>query len=202
MNTYQKRPPVYESMEWDNTWIHRSELADAPRILYVGDSISLGTRSIANGLSDNPYFFDNFATSKALDNPYFFDSLTLFAAQEPEPLAVLFNNGHHGWHLTEEEYGVLYAEFLDQLLARYGKERVAILLTTYSLPDSSPNGRVMERNRIAAELAAERGLSVLDLYTVAEANRAHITDGVHFDGEGYEALARAIIRFLDEFTAK
>ena len=192
--------PVYERIEWDNTWLEQSENADARRILYIGDSITVGTRGVANAMGGGRVVFDNYGTSKALDNPYFFDSLCLFASQQPSRAAVFFNNGLHGWHLSEEQYEHLYAEMLDHLIEQFPEVPILPMLTTCSTTDSYPNARVEARNAIVSRLADARGLTVIDLYTVACANREHIADGVHFDGEGYRALAEELMRVVDTLS--
>ena len=190
--------PVYEAIEWDDAWLHVREHQAPIRIMYVGDSISRGTRQVANGLFGSEVVFDNFATSKALDNPYYFEAMNLFAKQELYRTAFAFNNGLHGWHLSEEEYGEFYADFRDKLIAEYGKEILYIVTTTYTTALQHPNDRVIARNAIARNLAKERGLKIIDLYPVAEANKEHLIDGVHFDNAGYEALAREIVRCIRE----
>ena len=95
-------PIVYETYEWDNTWIEHADDSNRKRVLYIGDSISCGTRHIATNLTDCRILFDGFGTSKALDNPYFEDMLRLVAARESRRDAVLFNNGFHGFHLDDK----------------------------------------------------------------------------------------------------
>ena len=194
--------PTYEWTEWDNTWMEQTGNADARRILYVGDSITVGTRGHVNAMGGGKVVFDNFGTSKALDNPYFFDSLRLFAAQQPSRAAVFFNNGLHGWHLSEEEYETLYANMLDQLLEAFGDVPVVPMLTTCSTSAAYPNDRVEARNAIVRKLADQRGLAVIDLYAVACENRHHIADGVHFNGEGYNALADELLRRVKEICGE
>ena len=184
--------PVYECYEWDNTWIEHTENTTAHRFLYVGDSISVGTRTPANAMGEGKIIFDHFGTSKALDNPYFFDSVTLFATQSDNHRAVFFNNGHHGWHLDEETYATLYAELLDKLTERFGT--VIPILTTYSTSEYSPNVRVEARNAAVRKIAADRGLPVVDFYSISYENRDHLTDGIHFDGIGYHAMAVELLR--------
>ena len=190
--------PVYENIEWDNTWMEQTHNSTARRILYIGDSITVGTRGAANAKGAGKVVFDNFGTSKALDNPFFFDSLRLFAAQQPSRAAVFFNNGLHGWHLSEEAYEHLYAFMLDELMEEFAEVPVVPMLTTCSTCDAYPNERVEARNAIVTRLAEARGLPVIDLYSVSCANREHITDGVHFDGEGYRALAEELLRAAEE----
>ena len=92
----------------------------------------------------------------------------------------------------------LYAEMLDKLIENFGDVPVLPMLTTLSTSEHFPNARVEARNEIVRKLAAERGLTVIDLYAVACANREHIADGVHFNGEGYNALADELLRIVDE----
>ena len=184
--------PVYECYEWDNTWIEHTENTAARRFLYIGDSISVGTRTPANAMGEGKIIFDHFGTSKALDNPYFLDSVTLFAAQSANRKAVFFNNGHHGWHLDEETYAILYAGLLDKLAEKFGT--VIPVLTTYSTSEYSPNARVEARNAAVRKIAAERGLPVVDFYRISYENRDHLIDGIHFDESGYRALAAELLR--------
>ena len=194
--------PVYERIEWDNTWMEQTDNVGARRILYIGDSITVGTRGVVNPMAGGAVVFDNFGTSKALDNPYFFESVALFAAQQPDRAAVFFNNGLHGWHLTEEQYEELYASMLDRLIKAFGDVPVVPMLTTCSEAPQYPNARVEARNAIVQKLAAERGLTTIDLYSVSVANKEHLADGVHFQYEGYAALARELLRMVDVVCPK
>ncbi len=194
--------PVYEAIEWDNAWMEQTGSVGVRRILYVGDSITVGTRGVVNSMAGGAVVFDNYGTSKALDNPYFFESLSLFAAQQPSRAAVFFNNGLHGWHLTEEQYEEFYAKMLDQLIAAFGDVPVVPMLTTCSEIPHYPNARVEARNAIVEKLARERGLTVIDLYSVSVANKEHLADGVHFKSEGYAALARELLRMVDVVCPK
>ena len=93
--TYQAESIVspLETYEWDNTWLERITEKNKKRVLYIGDSISCGIRRFATDAAGGEILFDGFGTSKAIDNPFYFDSIRLFAAQEGERSAVLFNNG-------------------------------------------------------------------------------------------------------------
>ena len=82
--TYQSAPTKgkYETYEWDNIWWEQTGNEPAKRILYIGDSISCGTRHFITSLSESKVLCDGFGTSKALDNPYFKPSLELFMKQQ------------------------------------------------------------------------------------------------------------------------
>ena len=94
---FEAREHQLETYEWDNVWWEHTEINDLPRVLYIGDSISCGTRRVATATADKKILFDGFGTSKALDNPYFKDSLHIFAQQQGKRAVVVFNNGLHGW---------------------------------------------------------------------------------------------------------
>lgn len=189
--------PRYETYEWDNVWIDHAEDLARRRVLYIGDSISCGSRYIATGQTQEAILFDGFGTSKALDNPYFKDAIRLFAAQESQRSAVLFNNGLHGFHLDDEtEYPVLYDQMVRFLLKEFEGTPVLIVLTTH-VADAATEQRVILRNKAAREIADRYGLPVIDLYTVSCENRDQLTDGVHFTQEGYHALAAKILETLN-----
>ena len=185
---------TFETYEWDNTWIEKSNETSAKRVLYIGDSISCGTRTALNAISDGEILFDGFGTSKALDNPYYFPSLSLFARQESSRNAVIFNNGLHGWHLDEQEYSKLYSEFLDKLINEFPGTLIIPVLTTFVTNKDYHNDRVINRNIIVKELAASKKLPIIDLYTVSEQNdNLRINDGVHYTEAGYKVLANAVL---------
>ena len=191
-----------ETYEWDSTWIELANRDHDHRILYIGDSISCGIRVPATNLTGKKILFDGFGTSKALDNPYFYDSLKLFAAQQQSRRAVLFNNGLHGWHMDDEtEYRHYYKEMIKFLLAEFPGTPLYIVLTTH-ITDPEREARVIRRNQVAKELAAEYDLYVIDLYQVS-LDAAHLLDagGVHWLPEGYEMLAKEIIRCVSQESA-
>ena len=189
-----------ETYEWDDLWWEHTEREDVPRIAYIGDSISRGTRKVLNPLAEGRILFDGFATSKALDNPCFEGALALFAAQQKRCDAVLFNNGLHGWHLDDEAYEMLYERMICSLEKLFLGVPVAVVLTTY-LAKPEQNARVLARNEIARKIAERHGLPILDFYAVALAHAdQQISDGVHFEKEGYGALAEAALDFIQAFV--
>ena len=194
--TLQQRLETYE---WDSTWIELANREHDHRILYIGDSISCGIRVPATNLTGKKILFDGFGTSKSLDNPYFFDSLKLFAAQQQTRRAVIFNNGLHGWHMDDEtEYRYYYEEMIKFLLKEFADTPLYIVLTTH-ITDSEREARVIRRNRVATELAEKYNLKVIDLYRVSlESAELLDSGGVHWVPEGYEVLAKEILRVISD----
>ena len=184
-----------ETFEWDNIWWEHTENNTAKRILYVGDSISCGTRRFVTELSNSEILCDGFGTSKALDNPYLKPALELCLKQQHKCDAILFNNGLHGFHLSAADYEWYFDDML-QFLCRTDKP-VCVLLSTDILNDPDRNEVVNERNQIAAALAQKYNLPCIDLHAVAASHPdCHVPDGVHFTDEGYKLLARCILESL------
>ena len=125
----------------------------------------------------------------------FKSSLELFMKQQNKCDAILFNNGLHGWHLSDEEYKKYYDEMLLFLLK--SKKPIYIVLTTDDLVNQNCNETVKARNEIAKVLAHKYNLPVIDLHTIAINNsKYHISDGVHFNDEGYSLLAKCILESI------
>ena len=187
-----------ETYEWDQTWIEHTEDRVSPRVLYIGDSISIPTRAKLNGLFGGKIRVDGFASSKAADHPFFTGSVRLFTAQQAAPYAaVLFNNGLHGWHLDDAEaYPRHYARVLSALRAQFGQAAFLLLLTT-PVADPAQDARVRSRNQAAARAAEACGLETVDLYHADPALPALLSaDGVHFTDGGYQVLAETVAAAL------
>ena len=193
--TYEavNRETRLETYEWDNVWWEQANTTGISRVLYIGDSISCGTRIKATKVAENKILFDGFGTSKALDNPYFADSIRMFAKQQGERVAILFNNGLHGWHLYDEtEYGVYYEKMLNFLLKEFKNTPLFLVLTTH-VTNPERDARVAVRNRVVSDLAKKYHLPTIDFYTITKEHEDQLTDGVHLTGDGYDLLARKLV---------
>ena len=193
-----------ETYEWDQTWIEHTEDHAAPRVLYIGDSISIPTRVKLNGTFGGKIRVDGFASSKAADHPFFAESVRLFAAQQTAPYrAVLFNNGLHGWHLDDADaYPRHYERVVSQLRALF-PQAAFLLLTTTPVTDPERDARVCCRNRAAAKIAEAYGLRTMDLYHADPALASYLSaDGVHFTDEGYRILAGTAADVLEKLLLR
>jgi len=196
---YRQDSAVYETFEWDSVWIDHANDKDKKRVLYIGDSISGVTRKVLSRLCETSILFDGFATSKSLDNPYFTEAIALFAKQLPKTDVVLFNNGLHGWHLSDEKYGFLYEEMVRFLKEQFKDSKIFILLTTY-VTNPECKELVPGRNKMAMEIAKKYDLPVIDLYSVTFENQGLIAnDKIHLTEGGYELVAAKI---LEEIKGK
>ena len=185
-----------ETYEWDNTWIEHAG-KEIERVLYVGDSISCNIRRLATEKAQG-LFFDGFGTSKAVDNPFLCESVSIFAKQQGDRKAVLFNNGLHGWHLEDEsEYARWYEDTVRFLIEEFSGTPIVLVLTTH-VADEQRNARVLTRNRVVREIAEKYGLSVIDLYTPSMESAHLLRDGVHYLPEGNDILAQALVNGVKE----
>ncbi len=193
--TYQfdKAGNTLETYEWDNVWWEQADRDSAPRVLYIGDSISCATRRLATAAAEDSLLFDGFGTSKAVDNPYFADSIRIFASQQRERQIILFNNGLHGWHLDDTSaYKDGYEQMIRFLLREFKDTPLMLLLTTH-VASKEQDARVCVRNNVVSELAKKYNLPVIDLYTITNSGDFLIHDGVHLKPEGYQLLAKTIV---------
>ena len=188
-----------EQIEWVQYWAEDCT-KKMPHVLLIGDSISVGYRSPVLARIGDRYGITVISTSKALDNPHFCSEIKALAEAEgfAHPI-VHFNNGLHGFQLSEEVYRQEYRDAVLYLRALYPESRMILATSTPVTENGDPttyapqNERVLARNIIVKELAEELGLEVNDLYPVVDGDPAIRTpDGYHYDERGYERLADQI----------
>ncbi|MCR5688760.1 MAG: SGNH/GDSL hydrolase family protein [Clostridiales bacterium] len=190
-----------ETYEWDQTWVEHAEDRAAPRVLYIGDSISIPTRAGMNAAFGDKLRVDGFASSKAADHPYFAECVRLFAAQMGSPYrAVLFNNGLHGWHLDDTcAYPLHYSRVVEELRSLFPEAEFCIVLTT-PVEDPRQDERVRSRNRSAQRIAGRYGMPTVDLYRADPQLKKYLCpDGVHFTDGGYRILTDTLAAYSKRF---
>lgn len=199
---FENRNERLETYEWDKVWIEHANADDLTRVLYIGDSISCATRTVATAKAEGKLYFDGFGTSKALDNPYFQDSVRIFAKQQGTRRAVVFNNGLHGWHLDDEtEYAEAYEKMILFLLKEFSGTPLALLTTTH-VANEDREKRVIKRNQLMADLAKKYDLPVIDFYTITKEHADLLSpDGVHLSKDGYKLLAEELVKRVSEIIA-
>ena len=198
-----------ETYEWDDIWYDHAPDDKLPRVMLVGDSISRGYRfPVINALNDI-YHTDNWASSKAVDNPAYIKQLDLILSQGRNYEVIHINNGHHGWHLSTEEYKVNYEKIICHIMENYPDSKIILALTTpvrdKDTKDLSNerNMLAIERNNAVIELATKYSLPVCDLYnSPLLVNSDTYRDTVHQNEEGYEILAKIINNKIREVSCK
>ena len=194
-----------ETIEWTQYWTEHAPDRETPRVLLIGDSISVGYRHEVEGRLGGKYHVSAMSTSKAVDNPFFLDEVALLRKQEKDYDVIHFNNGAHGGHLDADTYEKHYEALLRGLMEMFPGARLILALTTpvmkkEALAEFDPvqNARVLERNERVRAINARLGLGkVDDLYQAAlSAPDLHGPDGLHFKEQGYAVLADAVAKSI------
>ena len=200
--TYQNKPlsERLEKYEWDRMWIEDTEDKTAKRVLYIGASTSAKIFPHATEASNRTILFNNFASSKALDNPYYYPTVKAFIEQCPRRDAIILQNGLHGWHLSEEEYGRLYYELMMAIKTDFPGVPMFVALTTAINENEDNAHRVVPRNEATISAAKKVGVEIIDLYRTALENIELLSpDGLHFTAEGYKKLGCKLVESITKF---
>ena len=185
-----------EPFEWIHSWCDETLQKDLPRVLLIGDSITLGYQEKVRELLKGVCYVDYVATSYAIDTKMYNQLVSTFMADSNYAL-IHFNHGLHGIHLSKKSY----KSRVNKLLSKTDTDVKWILANStivYREGNKRLNGvwmkRVRERNAAMQELAEEKGCAIDDLYTVSVAipKEYRNLDGTHYLAEGYEILAKAI----------
>jgi lysophospholipase L1-like esterase len=196
-----------ESIEWCDIWVTQAKGGDLPRALLVGDSI---TRSYYQAVADSlrgRYACARLATSKCVGDPVLFEELDLLLSEYTFDV-IHFNNGMHGWDYTEAAYASGLGSVLDRIRRDAPDARLILALTTpvrsgdaFAEIDEMTE-RVVERNRIASALAAQRGIEINDLFDVVIDHPEYHSDRVHFNPQGQAALGSRVADAIDRAGPK
>ena len=198
----QPAKSIPEAVEWLEVRVNAADDHKLPRVLLVGDSITGGYfPGVVNELKGRANVA-RFASSRGLGDPALFKELALMLEQYQFSV-IHFNNGLHGWAYTEDDYRAAFPKLL-QLLKEHAPGAKLIWASTTPHRMGAPkfeqfdpkNNRIQERNRIAAELVAQAGIPVNDLYALEENHPEHMTDGCHYKPESAAVQAKQVARFV------
>ncbi|MGB4707490.1 MAG: SGNH/GDSL hydrolase family protein [Fuerstiella sp.] len=190
--------PVRERIEWIDIWITDADKDHLPRVLLVGDSITRGYfGSVEKQLAGKAYCA-RLTTSKCVTDPAFNDDLQLLMKQYKFSV-IHFNNGLHGWGYTEEQYRAGLAKTV-ATVKEHSADAKFIWATTTPVRKKSDlqkfderTERVKARNSLAADIMKQHSIPTNDLFNLVEGHSNwHSPDGVHFNGQGNEALAKQV----------
>ena len=194
---------VKEQYEWCNIWWDNANDRKSPRVLLIGDSISVGYSARVTELLAGKARVDRLGVSFGISDPALLKQ-TAFMLSEYKYAAIQFNNGLHGGHITDSEYESSLRNFAKSLKKLSGN---AALIWASSTPvtmkddpqtfNSSQNSVVKKRNEIAAGVMSDLGIPINDLYgAVVDNPELKSSDGCHFNSEGYNVLGSAVARAL------
>ena len=201
--------PVREYTEWCR--LHWSSAPDTsrPRVLLIGDSIVVGYHGEVSKLLKGKANVDMLATSKCIADPAFLKETEL-ATEGYDHDVIHFNNGLHGWHVTEEEYASHLARYVKQLRRLAPKAKLIWGSTTPVSVSRDPtklspqkNPRVIRLNRIAADVMQANHIPINDLYglVVGKAD-LRAADGFHYNRKGHAVQGKAVAEMVRQALEK
>ena len=193
-----------EASEWCTIWISNATGTKLPRVLLMGDSITVGYSSKVTDLLKDKASVSRLTTSKSIGDPALLAEVALVLDQCSFDV-IHFNNGLHGWGYSEQEYQKHFPE----LIATFRKHAPkAKLIWTTITPMRKSNDlaviaentkRVLARNKIAEEIVTKEGIAVDDLYTLVKDQPDYWSkDGVHFNAKGIAVQAEQVSKRIVE----
>jgi acyl-CoA thioesterase-1 len=186
-----------------------------PRVLLIGDSISMGytlpVRELLRGKANVHHPAENCAHTQ-----HGLQALDKWLGEKKWDV-IHFNFGLHdlkylnekGEYVTPDQGKQVaplpqYEQNLRQLVGRLKNTGAKIVwCSTTPVPDGT-KGRVkdaeIEYNAVAAKVAAEMRIAIDDLHALAKARQAEIQSprNVHFTSEGYKILAKKVAASIEE----
>ncbi|HEY5582952.1 MAG TPA: hypothetical protein VIK78_00455 [Ruminiclostridium sp.] len=196
-----------ERYEWCDFWWEEADKNDKPRVLLIGDSITRAYRPKVNDIIRERAYVDMLATSKAIDNPSLKRELDYILGHEEFKYKVIhFNNGLHGWHLSEEEYEKYLEEVVVHIIDNCGTAKLILTLTTPVTKEGSNEeinmeltSRVIKRNKAVENIGREYNLEIDDLYTpMFGKSEYRVSDGYHYNEIGEKVQAAIVAIKIDQ----
>ncbi len=198
-----KRTTVPEKIEWTNfRWFDAPD-KNTPRILLIGDSIVVGHGQMLHEALYPAYAVDYFATSLGVSDVEYRAHLEFILSRQ-DYAAIVFNNTLHAFDVDDS----VYAHFLREEFL-FLKKKTPKLFWRNGTPQRVPgesgtphpkfDPRIRRRNLDAAVIAAELGVSVLDLFSEMMNHLDFLAaDGVHYLPEGNAHHAAFLAKRLKE----
>ena len=196
--------PVRERTEWCQLRWANAPDTKRPRVLLIGDSIVVGYSGEVDRLLRGKANVDMLATSASIDHEALV-KMTRLAMDGYAHTIIHFNNGLHGWHVTDEDYAKHLKRYV-QTLKRLAPK--ATLIWASSTPVSvggkptklSPKNAIpVRRNAIAASIMAAHHIPTTDLYALVVGKAPlRSNDGYHYNTKGRTVQAKAVAAVLVE----
>ena len=191
-----------ENIEWSDFWWENEPDASKPRVLFVGNSITMGYYPAVSAKMAEKVNCDRYCTSRSIEDPSLMQE-TKIAMGKYKHAVIHFNNGLHGWHLTGEQYEKGLRKYVRFLMANKSRKCRLVYSLTTPVPskeagvklDHERNKIVMERNSIALKVMKEYNVQVIDLYGLMEPEiekYSRSKGDLHYKKEGYEMMSQKI----------
>lgn len=197
--------PKLERIEWTDVWVMNANQDAEARVLLVGDSIVKGYYGAVEKALGEKVSCARYATSLFLSNPDYLSELILLLDRYDFDV-IHINNGLHGWDYSEEEYTAGLTQLLATIKQCSPEATIIWCMTTpvrvakeVAKINTEKNDRVLERNRIAAEIMKEHEIPVNDLYAaVIDHPEFFAEDGVHYSGKGQAAQGEQVAKSIEK----
>ena len=204
---------IREGYEWSDFFWRNEDDAKKPRVLFIGNSIvKQYYKDICSRLEKEGFNCDRYSSSRSIIDPALYRE-TKIAMEKYDHAVIYFNNGLHGWHLDEEQYGKGLRKYLKFLKSKKSKNTILVFALTTPWPSDKPgvkmaprNQEVLNRNSMARLIMKENNIPVIDLYGLVEPEleKYSLSKGdVHYNEKGIELMSdyisKEVIKLYERF---
>ena len=185
-----------EAIEWSINYQFNATDPTGPRVLLIGDSICKGYHEAVRRRLDGRVNLSFWASSKCVTDPDYFMELDHILSILPCSL-ICFNNGLHSLVSDRAEWTQAYRAAVAFMRDSLPDTLLSLTLST-PLTDPALTAVSRELNGYVLELAAERGLPVIDLFTPMDAldRERYWRDVYHFTDAAVDMQADIIARHV------
>jgi lysophospholipase L1-like esterase len=190
-----------EGTEWANFWCEQTGNTTLPRILIIGDSITNGYSGATRATLKDKALVDMMVSSANVCDPALLLQVQM-AMLGYKHTVIHFNNGLHGFHLSDAQYEAGLRRLVATLRSLdpgakliWGSSTPIIDMTDKGGVGAPANQKVIARNAVALRVMNELGIPVDDLYTAAAGHGDwRGGDPYHFNDAGRAALAAEVAK--------
>lgn len=181
-----------ENIEWSINYQYNALDTVHPRVLLIGDSICNGYHGAVRARLDGLVNVSFWASSQCVTDPDYFRDLDRVLRIMPCSM-VCFNNGLHSLVSDREEWTQAHSAAVAFIADSLPESKLSLTLCT-PLTDSDKTSISSELNDFARDVADDRELDVIDLFTPMDAleRERYWRDVYHFTPEAISMQADII----------
>jgi hypothetical protein len=199
-----------EAIEWCDVWISHANKTNLPRVLLIGDSITRDYFPEVEKRLAGKVYVGRLSSAAFVADPALRQQITMVLSQYQFDV-IHFNNGMHGWHYSEADYGKALPALVATIRSNAPQARLIWANTTPLRDGKGANGdpqaeysdeRVAARNQIAGELMAAQKIPVNDLCKPMLGHPEYHSDNVHFNSQGVQMQAAKVAEAVAKELAR
>jgi len=203
-------PPVREAIEWCDIWISHANKTNQPRVLLIGDSITRDYYPEVEKRLAGKAYVGRLSSAAFLADPALRQQVQMVLSQYKFDV-IHFNNGMHGWHYSEADYGKALPALIATIRSNAPHARSIWANTTPLRDGKGANGdpkaeysddRVAARNKIADEIMTTEKIPINDLFKPMLGHPEYYSDNVHFNGQGVQVQAAKVAEAVEKELAR